>query len=42
MVVMVAPSCMTASVRQELIAVPVDDDRAGAALALIAALLAAR
>ena len=41
MVVTSAPSFMTASVRQELIAPAVDQHRAGAALAVIAALLGA-
>ena len=41
MVVMRSPSCITASVRQELMRRPSDDHRAGAALAVIAALLGA-
>ena len=41
MVVMLSPSCITASVRHEVDPPPVDDHRAGAALAVVAALLGA-
>ena len=41
MVVISAPSCMTASVRHAIDALPVHQDRAGSAGALVAALLRA-
>ena len=41
MVVTASPSCITASVRQELMRRPFDQHRAGAALAVVAALLGA-